>query len=105
MHTSASCGRCILGLGPTSIGFVGWAYALARTDAGRLGSSTYLVPPLASDRMARAVGEVPPLLTLPGGILSLVGVAIARRRAHPATRRAPAPELLAAPQSDLAASS
>ncbi len=105
VHTSAIVWMVYLGLGPTSIGFVGWAYALARTDAGRLGSTTYLVPPLAVLMGWALLGEVPPLLTLPGGILSLVGVAIARRRAHPATRRAPAPELLAAPQSDLAASS
>jgi drug/metabolite transporter (DMT)-like permease len=36
-----------LGLGPTAIGFVCWGYALSRTTAGRMGSTTYLVPPLA----------------------------------------------------------
>src|SRR5947209_8719193 len=36
-----------LGIAPTAIGFVTWAYALARTTAGRMGSTTYLVPPLA----------------------------------------------------------
>ena len=36
-----------LGLVPTAIGFSTWAYALARTDAGKLGSTTYLVPPIA----------------------------------------------------------
>ncbi len=70
-----------LGLGPTSIGFVGWAYALARTDAGRLGSTTYLVPPLAVLLGWLMLGEVPALLALPGGILCLAGVAIARRPA------------------------
>jgi drug/metabolite transporter (DMT)-like permease len=68
-----------LGLGPTSIGFVGWAYALARTDAGRLGSTTYLVPPLAVLLGWALLGEVPPLLAVPGGILCLAGVAVARR--------------------------
>ena len=72
-----------LGLGPTSIGFVGWAYALARTDAGRLGSTTYLVPPLAVLLGWALLGEVPPLLALPGGILCLAGVAVARRRRPP----------------------
>ena len=35
-----------LGAAPTAIGFMTWAYALSRTDAGRLGVATYLVPPL-----------------------------------------------------------
>ncbi len=68
-----------LGLGPTSVGFLGWAYALARTDAGRLGSTTYLVPPLAVLLGWALLGEVPPLLAVPGGILCLAGVAVARR--------------------------
>jgi drug/metabolite transporter (DMT)-like permease len=77
-HGSAVAWMVYLGLGPTSVGFVGWAYALARTDAGRLGSTTYLVPPLAVLLGWVALGEVPPLLALPGGILCLAGVAIAR---------------------------
>ena len=36
-----------LGAAPTAIGFVAWAYALARTSAGRLGSTTYLAAPIA----------------------------------------------------------
>ena len=36
-----------LGLFPTSIGFLTWTYALSRTAAGRLGATTYLVPPVA----------------------------------------------------------
>jgi drug/metabolite transporter (DMT)-like permease len=70
-----------LGLGPTAIGFLGWAYALARTDAGRLASTTYLVPPLVVLIGWVALGEAPPLLALPGGVLCLLGVALARRRA------------------------
>lgn len=70
-----------LGLGPTAAGFLGWAYALARTDAGRLGSSTYLVPPLVVLMGWIVLGETPPALALPGGVLCLFGVALARRRA------------------------
>ncbi|MGO9751000.1 MAG: DMT family transporter [Solirubrobacteraceae bacterium] len=79
-HGPALAWMVYLGLGPTSVGFVGWAYALARTDAGRLGSTTYLVPPLAVLLGWITLGEVPPLLAAPGGILCLAGVAIARRR-------------------------
>lgn len=69
-----------LGLVPTAVGFSAWAFALARTDAGRLGATTYLVPPIAVLLGWRLLGEVPPLLALPGGILCLAGVAVARSR-------------------------
>jgi drug/metabolite transporter (DMT)-like permease len=69
-----------LGLFPTAIGFATWAYALARTDAGRLGVTTYLVPPIAVLLGWVLLGEVPPLLAVPGGLLCLAGVGLARRR-------------------------
>jgi drug/metabolite transporter (DMT)-like permease len=71
-----------LGLAPTAIGFCTWAYALARTTAGALGSTTYLVPPLAVLLGWAFLAEVPPALAFPGGILCLAGVAIARGRAR-----------------------
>jgi drug/metabolite transporter (DMT)-like permease len=67
-----------LGLAPTAAGFVLWAYALARTTAGRMGSTTYLVPPLALLFGWAFLGEVPPALVFPGGALCLAGVALAR---------------------------
>jgi drug/metabolite transporter (DMT)-like permease len=67
-----------LGVAPTAFGFVTWAYALARTTAGRMGSTTYLVPPLALLFGWAFLGEVPPVLVLPGGALCLAGVALAR---------------------------
>jgi drug/metabolite transporter (DMT)-like permease len=73
-----------LGVAPTAIGFVTWAYALARTTAGRMGSTTYLVPPLALLFGWVFLGEVPPLLVLPGGALCLAGVAVARPAGRPA---------------------
>ena len=81
-----------LGLFPTAIGFVTWAYALSHTTAGRMGSVTYLVPPVALLLGWVMLGETPPLLAIPGGILCLAGVAIARRR--PAR---PAPAVTAVP--------
>jgi drug/metabolite transporter (DMT)-like permease len=71
-----------LGVAPTAIGFVTWAYTLARTTAGRMGSTTYLVPPLALLLGWVFLGEVPPLLVLPGGVLCLAGVALARTSAR-----------------------
>jgi drug/metabolite transporter (DMT)-like permease len=76
-----------LGLAPTAAGFVLWAYALARTTAGRMGSTTYLVPPLALLFGWAFLGEVPPLLVFPGGALCLAGVALARTRSRQTTLR------------------
>lgn len=81
-----------LGLFPTAIGFVTWAYALSHTTAGRMGSTTYLVPPVALLLGWVTLSEIPPLLALPGGILCLGGVAIARwRPRRAAARAAPVP--------------
>ena len=78
VHASALAWTVYLGLVPTAIGFSTWAYALARTDAAKLGSTTYLVPPIAVLLGWIILGEVPPLIALPGGILCLAGVGLAR---------------------------
>jgi drug/metabolite transporter (DMT)-like permease len=70
-----------LGLFPTAIAFTTWAYALSHTTAGRMGSTTYLVPPLATLMGWAYFGETPPPLALAGGALCLAGAALARRRA------------------------
>lgn len=75
-----------LGMFPTAIGFVLWAYALRRTTAGRMGSLTYLVPPLAVALGWLFLGEVPPGLAVAGGALCLGGVVVSRRK--PAVRLA-----------------
>jgi drug/metabolite transporter (DMT)-like permease len=68
-----------LGVFPTAVAFTTWAYALARTTAGRMGATTYLVPPLAVLMGWAILGEVPPPLSLLGGALCLAGVAVSRR--------------------------
>jgi drug/metabolite transporter (DMT)-like permease len=70
-----------LGALPTALAFTTWAYALARTSAGRLGATTYLVPPLSVLLAWAFLGETPPVLALAGGALCLAGVALSRRRA------------------------
>lgn len=69
-----------LGVFPTAIAFTTWAYALRRTTAGRMGATTYLVPPVAILLAWVVLGEIPPLGALAGGIVCLVGVAISRGR-------------------------
>jgi drug/metabolite transporter (DMT)-like permease len=68
-----------LGVFPTAIGFLTWAYALSRTTAGRMGATTYLVPPIAILIAWALLDETPPELALVGGALCLAGVVVARR--------------------------
>jgi drug/metabolite transporter (DMT)-like permease len=88
---SAIAWTVYLGAIPTALGFTTWAYALKRTTAGRMGATTYLVPPLAILLGWVMLGEAPPALALGGGLLCLVGVSITRGVALriPWRRRAP----------------
>jgi drug/metabolite transporter (DMT)-like permease len=79
---SAILGIVYLGVVPTALGFSMWAYALSRMPAGQLGISTYLVPPIAIVLGLIVFGEVPPVLAVVGGIVSLVGVALSRRKSR-----------------------
>ena len=77
---SAVAWMIYLGALPTAVAFTTWAYALARSTAGRMGALTYFVPPLAILLGWAFLGEVPPALALGGGVLCLAGAAMARRR-------------------------
>jgi drug/metabolite transporter (DMT)-like permease len=68
-----------LGLVPTALAFTTWAYALSHTTAGRMGATTYLVPPLAILMAWLILDETPPALAIAGGALCLIGVVLARR--------------------------
>ncbi|MFE0454207.1 DMT family transporter [Streptomyces sp. NPDC058914] len=87
---SATLNMVYLGVFPTALAFTTWAYALARTTAGRMGATTYAVPALVVLMSWLALGEVPGPLTLAGGALCLAGVAVSRSRSR--ARRAAAPE-------------
>ena len=82
-----------LGAFPTAVAFTTWAYALSRTTAGRMGATTYLVPPLAILLGWAMLRESPEALAFLGGALCLAGVVIARRPSLSARRpRERAPE-------------
>ncbi len=80
-----------LGLGPTAIAFTTWAYALARTSAGALGATTYVVPALVIVMSWLLLDEVPTGLAVVGGAMCVAGVAVARRRATPRAAPSAAP--------------
>ncbi|HEX8025921.1 MAG TPA: DMT family transporter [Candidatus Limnocylindrales bacterium] len=67
-----------LGLFPTALGFTTWAYALRRTTAGRLGATTYLVPPVVIVIAWLLLGELPPAPAILGGAICIAGVVIVR---------------------------
>ncbi len=79
-HASAIGWMVYLAIAPMALGFLTWGYALARTTAGRMGSTTYLVTPIAILLGWLLLGEVPPMLAMAGGVLCLAGVYIAQRR-------------------------
>jgi drug/metabolite transporter (DMT)-like permease len=84
-------GMVYLGVVPTALAFSTWAYSLARMDAGTLGVTTYLVPPLVILLGWLLLDEVPPALALVGGAVCLAGVGFARSRTRP-RRPVPVPQ-------------
>ncbi|MEU7027534.1 DMT family transporter [Streptomyces sp. NPDC046275] len=87
---SATLNMVYLGVFPTALAFTTWAYALARTTAGRMGATTYAVPALVVLMAWVLLGELPGLLTLGGGALCLAGVAVSRSRPRSRTVERPA---------------
>src|SRR3954465_3086961 len=79
---SSIAGLVYLGVVPTALAFSPWAYGLSPEDAGPLGVTTSLVPPLVIALAWVLLDEVPPVLAVVGGAVCLAGVALSRRRAR-----------------------
>ncbi|WP_351223807.1 DMT family transporter [Streptomyces sp. NPDC002133] len=79
---SATLNMVYLGVFPTALAFTTWAYALARTTAGKMGATTYAVPALVVLMSWLFLDEVPGRLTLLGGVVCLAGVAVSRSRSR-----------------------
>lgn len=95
---SSIAGMVYLGAVPTALAFTTWAYALSRMNAGRLGATTYVVPPIVVGLGWLLLDEVPPGLAFVGGAVCLAGVAVSRRRT-PARPPVPVPHEAGAAQS------
>ena len=76
----ATGGLIYLGVVPTALAFSTWAYALTRMNAGKLGITTYAVPPITITLAWLLLGEIPHYLAVVGGVICLVGVGLSRRR-------------------------
>jgi drug/metabolite transporter (DMT)-like permease len=83
---SALAAVAFLAFGASALGFLTWAYAVARVDVTVAASTLYAVAPVAALVGWIALGEVPSPLTGVGGAIALCGVALTVR-----ARRAPAP--------------
>jgi drug/metabolite transporter (DMT)-like permease len=92
-HTQASAigWMFYLALVPLTLGFLTWGYALSRMTAGRTGSATYLVTPVAIVLGWLLLGETPPPAALVGGAICLAGVYISTRRISPAAAASRSP--------------
>ncbi|RSM87598.1 EamA/RhaT family transporter [Kibdelosporangium aridum] len=79
----------LLGIGPSAIGFVTWAYAQARLPVATAANTLYLVPFLAIGIGWAVLGESVHPASLLGGVMVLAGVAVSRKtpyRAFPAAK-------------------
>lgn len=65
-----------LGIFPAALGYVSWAYALARIPATRAASFLYLVPGVTLVIAWFWLGEWPTWLALSGGVIALSGVIV-----------------------------
>lgn len=74
-----------LGVFPTAIGYTTYGFALSRMSATQAGILTYLIPPITIVLGLITLGETPPALAYLGGLITLVGVIIARRTPRPRT--------------------
>ncbi|WP_199547009.1 DMT family transporter [Streptomyces sp. N35] len=91
---SATLNMVYLGIFPTALAFTTWAYALARTTAGKMGATTYAVPAIVVLMSWLALDEVPGWLTLLGGAICLAGVGVSRSKGRSrvvATAQEPGP--------------
>ncbi len=76
---TATLGVVYLGVVPAALGYVLWAWMLARVPAATAGSYLYLVPPAAALIAWAWLGEVPGPLSLLGGVLVIGGVVLVNR--------------------------
>lgn len=84
-----------LGIAPTFVGYLTWNAALRRAPASQVSSFIYFSPPIAVLIGWVWLGEQPGWLTLAGGAITVLGVALTNTRRRVAPRALP-PDQMAA---------
>ena len=80
--TSTTLTLVYLGLFPTALAYVTYAYAMSRMDASVAVSFLYLIPVLAYLIAWAWLGEMPTVLAVVGGSIALAGVLLVNRRSR-----------------------
>lgn len=76
VRAPASVQWAVIGLGifPSALAYLAWAYVLAHVDLSRAAMTLYLVPPTAMAMASLALGERPTLMIIMGAMVVLVSV-------------------------------
>jgi drug/metabolite transporter (DMT)-like permease len=72
----------LLAVGASAVGFLAWAFALARLPVSTASSALYAVPVVAIFVAFVWLGELPSAASVVGGGIALAGVVLATRSAH-----------------------
>ncbi|HUA43501.1 MAG TPA: EamA family transporter [Streptosporangiaceae bacterium] len=76
-----------LGVAPSAVGFVLWAYAMSRMTVGQATLSLYLVPAAAIVISLVWLSQIPEPAELSGGVIALAGVVLASTQGGQGPRR------------------
>ncbi|AZU63867.1 EamA family transporter [Neobacillus mesonae] len=92
---AASAGSTIaviyLGLIPTVLPYLALAYITSKVGASEATSSLYLTPAAALIISWLMLGEIPTMISLAGGVLTLIGVGVIQRKAPNQEHEVPKP--------------
>jgi drug/metabolite transporter (DMT)-like permease len=76
-----------LGIFPSALAYLAWAYVLTHVDLSRATMTLYLIPPTAMAIASFALGERPTLMIVAGALVVLVSVLALNLERRPVVAR------------------